>query len=152
MELSNMARLVQGVGMVSGSCGFSAARAAGSASEVLGSVTAPMAYASTAAAGTAEFSVLLWAPLLLVTFGCVAWLLWLIVSDARKQRMAHGASDARTIDAVTTAIEQARAAETTIQAGRASDELEELVATRMELQKLRERLLCDFGGAPVSGG
>jgi len=94
-----------------------------------------MAYAPAATAGTSEFSILLWAPVLLITFGCVAWLLWLIVADARKYRASRRAP-AATTDA--TAV--------------ASDELEELVATRMELQKVRERLLCDFGGAPVSGG
>ena len=150
MELSKVARLVSCTGMVIASSGISAARATGSASEILGSVTAPMDYAPATTAGTAEFSVLLWAPLLLVTVGCIVWLLWLIVVDTRKHRAA----------AETTAIEPTgvaerigtRLGESTIQAGCANDELEELVATRMELQKMRQRLLCDFGGEPVSGG
>ena len=35
-----------------------------------------------------EFSVLIWAPLLLLAFACVGGLLWLIWSDASKGRLA----------------------------------------------------------------
>ncbi|HWY24041.1 MAG TPA: hypothetical protein VNX47_03935 [Nevskia sp.] len=34
----------------------------------------------------AEFSMLIWAPVLLITFACCGYLLWLIVADARQNR------------------------------------------------------------------
>lgn len=122
MKKSKAARLVCRIGLAIGSCGVFAAQAAGSASEILGVVTVPAVYAPPAAVSAgAGLSILLWAPLLLITLACVGWLLWLIVVDARRT-------------------------------GEVSDELQELVATRVELQKLREQLLCDFAGAPMSQG
>jgi hypothetical protein len=42
------------------------------------------AYAAAGASVPAVYSLLLWAPLLALGFGCVAGLLWLIRSDAEK--------------------------------------------------------------------
>ncbi len=42
-----------------------------------------------------EFSVLIWAPLLLLTFACVGGLLWLIWSDANKGRLVAAPQPAK---------------------------------------------------------